>query len=108
MVATPVVMDENELFSHIEGSCRVSNVEVLDKENNEYHAIEPDRTYTIASSTFLVEDYGDNGILRYARLKESNLGQDVDMLAIYMQQILGGKIGAEYSDIEGRILIKAE
>lgn len=105
-VTTSVVMDENEQFSHVEGNRRVSDVEILDKENNEYHAIEPDRTYTIASSTFLVEDYGDNGILRYARVKESNLGQDVDMLAIYLQQILGGKIGAEYGNIEGRIVIK--
>lgn len=87
------------LLGHVEGNRRVSDVEILDKENNEYHAIEPDRTYTIASSTFLVEDYGDNGILRYARVKES-------MLAIYLQQILGGKIGAEYGNIEGRIVIK--
>lgn len=105
-VTTSVVMDENELFGYVEGNRRVSNVEVLDKESNEYHVIEPDRTYTIASTTFLVEDYGDNGILRYARVKESNLGQDVDILAIYLEQILSGKIGAEYGNIEGRIVIK--
>ena len=95
-----------DLLGYVEGNRRVSNVEVLDKESNEYHVIDPDRTYTIASSTYLVEDYGDNGILRYARVKESNLGQDVDILAIYLEQILSGKIGAEYGNIEGRIVIK--
>ena len=45
-VTTSVVMDENGQFSHVEGNRRVSDVEILDKENNEYHAIEPDRTYS--------------------------------------------------------------
>lgn len=105
-VEPSVVMDSNDLFDHVSGNRRVSDVEVLDKETNEYQPIIPNRTYTIASSTFLIENLGDNGILRYAKVKESNLGQDVDMLAIYLDRILGGVIGNQYSDIEGRIIIK--
>lgn len=105
-VEPSVQMDENELFTHVGERRRVSDVQVLDKSTNKYLPIAPERTYTIASSTFLIENYGDNGILRYATPKESNLGQDVDILAIYIEQILGGKIGTEYSTTEGRITIE--
>lgn len=105
-VEPSVQMDENELFTHVGERRRVSDVQVLDKSTNKYLPIAPERTYTIASSTFLIENYGDNGILRYATPKESNLGQDVDILAIYIEQILGGKIGTEYNSTEGRITIE--
>lgn len=105
-VEPSVQMDENELFTHVGERRRVSDVQVLDKSTNKYLPIAPERTYTIASSTFLIENYGDNGILRYATVKESNLGQDVDILAIYIEQILGGKIGTEYNNTEGRITIE--
>lgn len=104
-VAPSVQMDENGLFTGVGTSRRVSDVQVLDKQSGEYTPINPERTYTIASSAYLIENYGDNGILRYAQVKESNLGQDVDMLAIYLEQILGGRIGTEYSNTEGRITI---
>lgn len=105
-VEPSVQMDENELFTHVGERRRVSDVQVLDKSTSKYLPIAPERTYTIASSTFLIENYGDNGILRYATPKESNLGQDVDILAIYIEQILGGKIGTEYNSTEGRITIE--
>lgn len=105
-VKPSVQMDENEIFTHVGQRRRVSDVQVLDKSRNKYLPIEPERTYTIASSSFLIENYGDNGILRYATVKESNLGQDVDILAIYIEQILGGKIGTEYNNTEGRITIE--
>ena len=105
-VEPSVQMDENELFTHVGERRRVSDVQVLDKSTNKYLPIAPERTYTIASSTFLIENHGDNGILRYATVKESNLGQDVDILAIYIEQILGGKIGTEYNSTEGRITIE--
>lgn len=103
-VPTSVVIDENELFSHVEGSRRVLDVQVLDNASGQYVPINPERTYTIASSSFLIENHGDYGVLRYAKVKERNLGQDVDMLALYLGQTLGGKIGAEYGQTEGRIV----
>ncbi len=105
-VEPSVQMDESELFTHIGESRRVSDIQVLDKSSGEYHPIDPEHTYTIASSSFLIEDYGDNGILRYAQVKERNLGQDVDILAIYIEQILGGTIGTEYNSTEERITIE--
>ena len=103
-VPTSVVIDENELFSHVEGSRRVLDVQVLDNVSGQYMPIDPERTYTIASTSFLIENHGDYGVLRYAKVKERNLGQDVDMLALYLGQTLGGKIGAEYGQTEGRIV----
>ena len=105
-VPTSVVIDENNLFSHVAGSRRVSDVQVLDKATGQYVPIDPDRTYTIAGTNYLLEDCGDYGVMRYAQLKDTNLGQDVDMLAIYLSQILGGKIGTEYSTTQGRIIVE--
>jgi hypothetical protein len=39
-------------------------------------------------------------------LKEDNLGQDVEVLASYIEQILGGKINNQNADVEGRIVIR--
>ena len=103
-VPTSVVIDDNELFSHVEGSRRVLDVQVLDNASGQYVPIDPERTYTIASSSFLIENHGDYGVLRYATVKDRNLGQDVDMLAIYLSQTLGGKIGTSYGQTEGRIV----
>ncbi|MBR5776791.1 MAG: bifunctional metallophosphatase/5'-nucleotidase [Bacteroidaceae bacterium] len=103
-VPTSVVIDDNELFSHVEGSRRVFDVQVLDNASGQYVPIDPERTYTIASSSFLIENHGDYGVLRYATVKDRNLGQDVDMLAIYLSQTLGGEIGTSYGQTEGRIV----
>lgn len=103
-VPTSVVIDDNELFSHVEGSRRVLDVQVLDNASGQYVPIDPERTYTIASSSFLIENHGDYGVLRYATVKDRNLGQDVDMLAIYLSQTLGGEIGTSYGQTEGRIV----
>jgi hypothetical protein len=37
---------------------------------------------------------------------EDNLGQDVDILAYYIKQVLNGRIGKAYADVEGRIVMR--
>ena len=103
-VASPVVMGPDGLFSHIgNGPKRVSDVKVLDKESGEYLPVDVSRVYTLGGISYNITDMGCEGIFRYTRLLQDNLGQDVDILSGYLD-LLGGTIGEEYKNIEGRIL----
>ena len=54
------------------------------KATGTYLPLDPSRTYTMAGISYNVVDLGRNGIFRYARLLESNLGQDVEILVSYL------------------------
>lgn len=104
LVTSPVVLDEKGMCSHIaDGERRVANVEVLDSTTGEYHPIELDRIYTVGSFEYLVSGKGDAGVLQYATLKEGQLGQDLQMLADYIENTLGGVVSERYRKAEGRI-----
>ena len=104
LVDSPVVLDDKGMYSHIaEGERRVANVEVLDSTTGEYHPIELDRIYTVGSFEYLVSGKGDAGVLQYATIKEGQLGQDLQMLADYIENALGGIISERYRKAEGRI-----
>lgn len=101
---SPVVLDEKGMCSHIaDGERRVANVEVLDSTTGEYHPIELDRIYTVGSFEYLVSGKGDAGVLQYATIKEGQLGQDLQMLADYIENALGGVMSEHYRKAEGRI-----
>ena len=106
-VPTPIVLDEEELFSYVaDGERRVGNLRILNKENGKYEPIDVDKVYTISSFSYQLKELGSAGMLRYAILKEDNLGQDVDILVNYIGDYLGGVIGNEYAGTDGRIVIK--
>lgn len=108
-IPSPVVMDaENDMFSHIgDGERRVSNLQILDVADGTYHDVDLNHTYTIASLDYLVMDLGDFGILRYAQPIDKYVATDLETLIFYVEEILGGSIGDEYADVEGRINIKS-
>ena len=104
LVTSPVVLDEKGMCSHIaDGERRVANVKVLDSTTGEYRPIELDRIYTVGSFEYLVSGKGDAGVLQYATLKEGQLGQDLQMLADYIENALGGVVSERYRKAEGRI-----
>ena len=106
-VPSPVVLDEADLFSHVaDAPRRVGGLQILDKESGEYLPVDLDKRYTLASFSYLLKDLGGFGIFRYAELQEDNLGQDVEVLASYIETVLGGRIGQEYAGPEGRIMMK--
>lgn len=106
-VSPQVVLDEHNLFSHIgEGERRVSNLLVWDKEEQAYKPVDLERSYTLASINYLLRDMGGSGVFRYTELKEDNLGQDVEILASFINQELNGRIGKQYNATEGRIVIR--
>ena len=103
-VPSPVVVDGFGLFQHVgEGARRVSRLQIWDKNSQTYLSVDLEKRYTIASFNYMLKNLGCAGIFRYTQLLEDNLGQDVDILAYYIKQVLNGRIGKEYADVEGRI-----
>lgn len=105
-VPTPIKIDEHHLFAGVgEGKRRVSQVQIWDKASRQYLPIDLNRTYTLASCDYQIKNLGCAGIFRYATLLEDHLPQDVEVLATYIRQVLGGQIGRTYQSAEGRITI---
>lgn len=76
--------------------CRIDYVQIWDKKQQKYIPIEPEKEYTLAAFDYHLKELGDQGILRYARLKEDYKGQDVDILARYIAY-LGYQIPSKYA-----------
>ena len=77
-------------------SCRIEYVQIWDKKQQKYIPIEPEKEYTLAAFDYHLKELGDQGILRYAQLKEDYKGQDVDILAHYIAY-LGYQIPSKYA-----------
>ena len=106
-VPTPVKEDECQLFAGVgEGKRRIRNVMVLDKESGVYQPVDLGKKYTLASFDYQIKNLGCAGIFRYATLLEEHLPQDAEVLATYIRQVLGGRIGKRYAQTDGRIKIK--
>jgi len=107
-IPSPVLTDETGLYAGVDDTARrVSNVQILNKEGA-YEPIDLNRTYTIAGFNYHLLDGGGQGILNGANIIASDMGQDIEILSIYMQQYLEGKIDQRYAETEGRILITGE
>ena len=106
-VPSPVVLDEYSFFSHVSPAPRrVRHLQIWDEESGTYVPVDTERTYVLASFDYQLKEYGSHAIFRYARLKDDNLGQDVEILISYLKQMLGGRIGRSYATPEGRIRIR--
>ena len=105
-IPSSVKVDENAMFVSVEGERRVKDVMVLNKEG-EYETLDSDNIYTLASHNYLLKD-GGSGCGMFADnvflMDESIL--DYQVLADYMTEGLGGRIGLEYAQTEGRITIQ--
>ncbi|MEE1175328.1 MAG: bifunctional UDP-sugar hydrolase/5'-nucleotidase [Paludibacteraceae bacterium] len=77
-------------------SFRIRYVQIWDKKQQKYIPIEPEKEYTLAAFDYHLKELGDQGILRYAQLKEDYKGQDVDILARYIAY-LGYQIPSNYA-----------
>lgn len=103
-IESTVTLDENDLFTGITGERRVSNVEVLNKETGEYEPLDPNASYTIASIEYLLTESGSG----YTMFDDAVVVRDgvIDTQTVedYIEE-LGGTIGAEYAEPQGRINI---
>lgn len=102
-IPSSVKLDENEAFAGVEGEYRVKNVLV----NGE--PLELDRTYTLATNNYIIKNGGDgyNMFMDNTLLLDS-ICLDNAALITYMNDHLGGVIGEEYAEPQGRITIVTE
>lgn len=102
-VPSTVKTDDNKMYVSVEGARRVLNVKVNGV------AIDPYKTYTLASTNYILKDQGDG----YTMFKDCKLLLDeslidTQVLMNYIQDELGGVIGKQYEKRQGRIgVIKA-
>lgn len=105
-VPTSVVKDDKGMFVEVAGARRVKDVFVGSEEEG-WTAIDPAKTYTLASHNYKLQDKGDG----YTMFADNNFILDCVMidnqvLINYIVDVLGGSIGTEYSQVKGRITVK--
>ena len=99
-VASTVETDENGMFKAVAGERRVQNV-LVDGE-----PIDPAKTYTLAGHDYMLKNGGD-GYAMFAGctvLKDMVMA-DNQLLITYITENLGGTVGSDYAEPQGRITI---
>ena len=103
-IPTSVKTDENGFFTSVDGDYRVYGVKVLDKESGEYRDLDLNKKYVLAGFNYHLLSQGDG----MAMFKDANPTQaegtlDIELLENYIVDHLGGTIGEEYAQPQGRI-----
>ncbi|MGN0659489.1 MAG: bifunctional metallophosphatase/5'-nucleotidase [Emergencia sp.] len=102
-IPSTVVTDDKGLFVKVSGERRVKNVKVGGE------AIDPARTYTVASTAYILTQQGD-GFTMFQGCNEITKESIADSAALmqYLEKDLKGTIGTAYEKVDGRIgIIKA-
>ena len=103
-VPTSVKLDENGFFSKVDGEYRVCDVKIFDKESNSYKPIDLEREYVLAGfNYFLIDLGGGMSMFKDVKLIDAEGTLDLEVLEIYITEYLGGVIGEDYSEPQGRI-----
>ena len=107
-IESPVVMDANMMFDHVDESRprRVSDVLIHGE------PIDPAKTYKVASLDFQLLNNGDGyTMFDGAKVLQESVKLDYQVVIDYITQTLGGKVGEEYANPygDGRIVsVKTE
>ena len=103
-IPSSVTTDENGFFTGVDGDYRVYGVQVLDRESGEYCDLALDGTYVLAGFNYHLVSLGDGmAMFEGAKLIDSEGTLDIELLEGYITQYLGGVIGEEYAQPQGRI-----
>lgn len=104
-VWTPVTVDANKMYTGMAGDQRrVKNV-MFESEPGVYVPFDPERTYTVAGTNYLLKEQGD-GYAVFNGIKVQDTGViDLQILEQYITEYLGGVIPARYGEPQGRINI---
>lgn len=102
-IPSSVVLDSTEIFHHVSGARRVYNVRIVSGEGSV--ALEADKIYTIASSSFTLCNHGDGIGFPHLHVVSKNFGTDAEVLEQYIKQHLGGKIDKTHAEPQGRIVV---
>ena len=83
----------------------VSDVEVLNKMTGEYEPIDPEKNYTIGTIDYCVTGGGFYDVLKNCKVLERGDVLYRDVFVEYPEKNLGGHIGNDYAEPQGRIKI---
>ena len=102
-IPSPCTVNAEGGFGSVEGKRRVSNVLINGQ------PLDPDQTYTVASSSYLLFE-GGSGLTMFdhSMVIMEDIKLDNECLIDYIQKDLNGRIGEEYRDVygQGRLFIK--
>ena len=103
-IPSAVKKDDKGLFVAVEGERRVKDVFV--EENGEWVPIDPEKTYTVACHNYLLQDMGDG----YTMFTDNvyildKVLIDNQVIINYICDFLGGNVGSEYAEPQGRITV---
>ena len=102
-IASPVVMDANNLFERFEGEQRrVKDVMVLDKESGNYIPIDPNSVYTIAATNYCLFDHGNGISFGEPETVQKDICLEIEAVERYLYEYVG-TIGPDYEKPQGRI-----
>ena len=103
-IPTSVKTDENGFFTGVDGEYRVYGVKVLDKESGEYRDLDLNKKYVLAGFNYHLLSQGDGmAMFKDAKLIDAEGTLDIELLENYIVDHLGGTIGEEYAEPQGRI-----
>lgn len=104
-ISSSVVLDENDGFVCVDGARRVSDIKIL--ENGIYVPIDMQKTYTLASHTYLLMEGGSGATMFRDLQTVTDTGiLDVELLEIYLTEYLGGTVPENYAKSQNRIHVK--
>ena len=96
-------MDDKGNFIKVDGAYRVADI-LVDGE-----PLDLDRIYTVASHNYMLKEGGD-GMVMFGgcNVIQDDVMVDVDILSAYINNQLGGSVGADYAEPagQGRIVIR--
>ena len=101
-IPSGVVLDTEGMFVRVDGERRVKNVLVSGE------PIDPEKTYLLAGRDFMLTQYGGGfTMFKGAKVLQDSVKVDTQVMADYINETLGGIVGAEYEDPygQGRITI---
>jgi len=100
------IFDESDNFLTIEpGARRVVKAEVLNRETGEYEPLDPHRTYSLASISYVLKNRGSSGILKDGDIIFDQNIWETQYVEDFIVKKLGGIVGDEYSQIKSEISV---
>ncbi|MEE0969959.1 MAG: bifunctional UDP-sugar hydrolase/5'-nucleotidase [Clostridia bacterium] len=103
-IKSSVVLNDEEEFVSVSGQYRVYDIEIFNKETNEYEPLDLTKTYTIAATNYYLLEYGSGmTMLKDAKIIQNEGMLDVEALERYIVEALDGTIGEEYAEVKNNI-----
>ena len=103
-IESSVVLDVNGNFEAVNGKYRVYNIQVYNNQTNEYELVDMNKTYTLASHSYLLlEQGGGMSMLADAEIVLNDGMLDVELLENYIVNTLGGVVGSQYEQVVSHI-----